>query len=129
MFQALSSKASDLINAQAGLLTRFRYKHLPGNYPSGYWHFAYAFSETYSSGTVQDSHLDSLLIIHLGGEINEPMDKSWVTPLNDEDREYFAYFRTVCKRYNIDPSRANRLEYDFVTRVAESEFYLQKAAT
>ena len=55
MFQALSSKASDLINAQAGLLTRFRYKHLPGNYPSGYWHFAYAFSETYSSGTVQDS--------------------------------------------------------------------------
>ena len=57
MFQALSSKASDLINAQAGLLTRFRYKHLPGNYPSGYWHFAYAFSETYSSGTVQDSHL------------------------------------------------------------------------
>ena len=59
--------------------------------------------------------------------MNEPIDKSWVTPLNDEDREYFAYFRTVCKRYNIDPSRANRLEYDFVTRVAESEFYLQKA--
>ena len=62
-------------DAQAGLLTRFRYKHLPGNYPSGYWHFAYAFSETYSSGTVQDSHLDSLLIIHLGGEINEPMHR------------------------------------------------------
>lgn len=61
--------------------------------------------------------------------MNEPIDKSWVTPLNDEDREYFAYFRTVCKRYNIDPSKANRLEYDFVTRVAESEFYLQKAAT
>ena len=61
--------------------------------------------------------------------MNEPMDKSWVTPLNDEDREYFAYFRTVCKRYNIDPSRANRLEYEFLTRVAESEFYLQKAAT
>lgn len=38
-------------------------------------------------------------------------------------------FRTVCKRYNIDPSKANRLEYDFVTRVAESEFYLQRAAT
>ena len=75
MFQALSSKASDLINAQAGLLTRFRYKHLPGNYPSGYWHFAYAFSETYSSGTVQDFHLDSLLFIHLGGEINEPMHR------------------------------------------------------
>ena len=37
--------------------------------------------------------------------MNEPMDKSWVTPLNDEDREYFAYFRTVCKRYNIDNSQ------------------------
>ena len=60
--------------------------------------------------------------------MNEPMDKSWVTPLNDEDREYFAYFRTVCKRYNIDPSRANRLEYDFVTGVAQSEFYLPNAA-
>lgn len=61
--------------------------------------------------------------------MNEPMERSWVTPLNEEDREYFSYFRTVCKRYNINPSRATRLEYDFVTRVAESEFYLQKAAT
>ena len=55
--------------------------------------------------------------------MNEPMERSWVTPLNEEDREYFSYFRTVCKRYNINPSRATRLEYDFVTRVAESEFY------
>ena len=39
----------------------------------------------------------------------------------------FAYFRSVFKRYNISPSKATRLEYDFVTRVAESEFYLQKA--
>lgn len=61
--------------------------------------------------------------------MNEPMERSWVAPLDEEDREYFAYFRTVCKRYNIVPSRATRLEYDFVTRVAESEFYLQKAAT
>ena len=59
--------------------------------------------------------------------MNEPMDKSWVTPLNDEDREYFAYFRTVCKRYNIDPSRANRLEYDFVTRVAYCYFFFKNA--
>lgn len=27
------------------------------------------------------------------------------------------------KRYNIDMSKANRLEYNFVIRVAESEFY------
>ena len=59
----------------------------------------------------------------------EPTECRWVGPLDEEDREYFSYFRTVCKRYDIVPSRATRLEYDFVTRVAESEFYLQKAAT
>ena len=36
-------------------------------------------------------------------------------------------FRSVFKRYNISPSKATRLEYNFVTQVAESEFYLQKA--
>ena len=51
----------------------------------------------------------------------------WVAPLNREDREFLAYFRSVCKRYNIVPSKATKLEYDFVTRVAESEFYLQQA--
>ena len=51
----------------------------------------------------------------------------WVAPMAEEDREFFAYFRSVFKRYNISPSKATRLEYDFVTRVAESEFYLQKA--
>ena len=53
----------------------------------------------------------------------EPTECRWVAPLDEEDREYFSYFRTVCKRYDIVPSRATRLEYDFVTRVAESEFY------
>lgn len=60
------------------------------------------------------------------------MEQNWVSPLTQEDRDYFAYFCTVCtvcKRYNIVPSKATRLEYEFVTRVAESEFYLQKAAT
>ena len=51
----------------------------------------------------------------------------WVTPIGKEDREFLAYFRLVCKRYNIVPSTATKLEYDFVTRVAESEFYLQRA--
>lgn len=51
----------------------------------------------------------------------------WVAPLTQEDKEFFAYFRSVFKRYNISPSKATRLEYDFVTRVAESEFYLQPA--
>ena len=61
--------------------------------------------------------------------MNEPMEQNWVSPLTQEDRAYFASFRMVCKRYNIVPSKATRLEYEFVTRVAESEFYLQKAAT
>ena len=61
--------------------------------------------------------------------MNEPMEQNWVSPLTQEDCDYFAYFRMVCKRYNIVPSKATRLEYEFVTRVAESEFYLQKAAT
>ena len=50
----------------------------------------------------------------------------WVTPMTEEDKAYFAYFRSVFKRYNISPSKATRLEYNFVTQVAENEFYLQK---
>ena len=50
----------------------------------------------------------------------------WVSPLSAEDKEFIKYFRSVFKRYNINPSKATRLEYDFVTRVAESEFYLQQ---
>ena len=54
-------------------------------------------------------------------------EQGWIAPLTQEDKEYFAYLRTVFKRYNIVPSKATRLEYDFVLRVAESEFYLQQA--
>ena len=54
-------------------------------------------------------------------------ENGWVQPLTEDDKEFFAYFRSVCKRYNITPSKATRMEYDFVTRVAESEFYLQLA--
>lgn len=54
-------------------------------------------------------------------------ENGWVAPLSEDDREFFAYFHSVFKRYHISPSKATRLEYDFVTRVAESEFYLQRA--
>ena len=53
-------------------------------------------------------------------------ENGWVAPMTEEDKEFFAYFRSVFKRYNISPSTATRLEYNFVTRVAESEFYLQR---
>ena len=54
-------------------------------------------------------------------------EQGWVAPLTQKGKEYFAYLRAVFKRYNIVPSKATRLEYDFVIRVAESEFYLQQA--
>ena len=53
-------------------------------------------------------------------------ENGWVAPMTAEGREFFAYFRSMFKRYNISPSKATRLEYDFVTRVAESGFYLQR---
>lgn len=53
-------------------------------------------------------------------------ENGWVTPMTEEDKAYFAYFRSVFKRYNISPSKATRQEYNFVTQVAENEFYLQK---
>ena len=54
-------------------------------------------------------------------------ENGWVAPMTEEDKEFFAYFCSVFKRYHISPSKATRLEYDFVTRVAESEFYFQRA--
>lgn len=54
-------------------------------------------------------------------------EAGWVAPITREDSEYLIHFKAVCKRYNIVPSKATRLEYDFVTKVADSEFYLQQA--
>lgn len=54
-------------------------------------------------------------------------EQGWVSPLSKENKEYFAYLRTVFKRYSIVPSKATRLKYDFVVRVVESEFYHQQA--
>ena len=53
-------------------------------------------------------------------------ENGWVAPMTEEDKEFFAYFRSVFKRYNISPSKATRLEYNFVTQVTECEFYCQK---
>ena len=54
-----SSKAIELYR-MAGLLTRLRSKRLPNWHVAFQWHRVcvyYAFYETYSNGTVQDSHL------------------------------------------------------------------------
>ena len=53
-------------------------------------------------------------------------ENGWVTPMTEEYKEFFAYFRSVFKRYNISPSKATWLEYNFVVQVTESEFYCQK---
>lgn len=50
----------------------------------------------------------------------------WVAPMAEEDREFFVYFRSVFKQYNISPLKATRLEDDFMTKVAESKFCLQR---
>ena len=62
-----------------------------------------------------------------GGDITQVErhadETGWVAPLTQEDKDHFAYLRKVFKRYNIAPSKATPTEYDFVVRVAESEFY------
>ncbi|MDB7910296.1 hypothetical protein PND79_02650 [Flavonifractor plautii] len=71
---------------------------------------------------MDDKRKQSLLQVEaLGAECG------WVTPLTQDDRDFIAYFRSVFKRYNIVPSKATELEYEFVTKVAESEFYEKRA--
>ena len=41
-------------------------------------------------------------------------ENGWVAPLTQEDTAYLVHFRAVCKRYNIIPSKATRLEYDYL---------------
>ena len=68
---------------------------------------------------MDDKRKQSLLQVEaLGAECG------WVT---QDDRDFIAYFRSVFKRYNIVPSKATELEYEFVTKVAESEFYEKRA--
>lgn len=71
---------------------------------------------------MENSHIKYLEEIEEHGTEN-----GWVQPLSQEEKDYFAYLQGVFRRYNIIPSKATRLEYDFVLQVAESEFYLQKA--
>lgn len=52
-------------------------------------------------------------------------EHGWVAPVTQDDRNYMILLRSVYKRYNINPSKATRLEYEFVTKVAESEYGLQ----
>lgn len=72
------------------------------------------------------SNIENRNLLELEFE-NQGASHGWVAPMTQDDREYFVHLRSVFKRYNISPSHATRLEYDFVTRVAESEFYLQQA--
>lgn len=53
-------------------------------------------------------------------------ETGWVSPLTQEDRDYVICFRGVCKRYNIDFSKATRLERDFVIQATEAKFQQEK---
>ena len=51
----------------------------------------------------------------------------YVAPSTEEDLGYLAYFRQVCKRYNIVFSEADSDERDFVIRMAEKGYYPKRA--
>ncbi len=55
-------------------------------------------------------------------------ETGWLTPPTQENRDYMAFLLGVCAQYNIVLSRATPLEFEFVTRVADDEFYLRRAA-
>ena len=57
--------------------------------------------------------MDKDRMAELAGIEAHGAENGWVAPMTEEDRAFFAYFRSVFKRYNILPSKAARLEYDF----------------
>lgn len=52
---------------------------------------------------------------------------SYVTPPTKQDLTYTAYFREVCKRYNIDFAAADADEREFVMRMADKGFFPKRA--
>ena len=52
---------------------------------------------------------------------------NYVAPPSKEDLAYVVHFRKVCNRYNINFSKADDDERNFVIRMAEKSF-LQKHA-
>lgn len=51
----------------------------------------------------------------------------YTAPSTSEDLAYIAYFRQMCKRYNIDFSSADQDEQDFILRMTEKSFYPKRA--
>ena len=45
----------------------------------------------------------------------------------EQDLAYTAYFREVCKRYNIDFATADADEREFVMRMADKGFFPKRA--
>ena len=58
-------------------------------------------------------------------ELDTP--NSYVTPPTEQDLAYTAYFREVCKRYNIDFATADADEREFVMRMADKGFFPKRA--
>lgn len=51
----------------------------------------------------------------------------YTVPSTSEDLAYIAYFRQMCKRYNIDFSSADQDEQDFILHMTEKSFYPKRA--
>lgn len=52
---------------------------------------------------------------------------NYVTSPTEQDLAYTAYFREVCKRYNIDFATADADEREFVMRMADKGFFPKRA--
>ena len=51
----------------------------------------------------------------------------YVVPPTAEDLAYVIHFRQICHRYNIDFTKADQDEREFVLRMAEKSFYPKRA--
>ena len=61
-------------------------------------------------------------------EIEEHADlHGWVAPFTQEDHDSFVHFFSVFKRYNIVPSKATKLEFEFVIAMTEGELYAKRS--
>ena len=58
-------------------------------------------------------------------ELDTP--NSYVTPSTEQDLAYTAYFREVCKRYNIDFATADADERKFAMRMVDKGFIPKRA--
>lgn len=51
----------------------------------------------------------------------------YAVPPSGDDLDYVIHFRQICRRYNIDFSKADEDEREFIMRMLEKSFYPKQA--